>query len=72
VKGTLPPPDTVCSVVGTPFPNSDASHDLEDREQSFLGKEKDEEETAALSADEMVVLDAVRKLSASYTLPMLL
>ncbi|GLB45936.1 putative alpha beta hydrolase fold family protein [Lyophyllum shimeji] len=69
VNGTLPPPGTVCPIVGTPFPDSGASLHQKNVKQEFLGGEQAAEETLALSVDDQAVLHAVKKLSESYKLP---
>ncbi|KAF5372034.1 hypothetical protein D9615_008127 [Tricholomella constricta] len=71
VKGTLPPPGTVCSVVGTPFPGVDISY-ASNTEQITLGNKEVEQQVAEMSAEERVVYDAIRKLSESYNLPRML
>ncbi|KAF8075851.1 hypothetical protein FPV67DRAFT_1469501 [Lyophyllum atratum] len=70
VKGTLPPPGTICSTTSSPFP--DVPPDLKGSEQGVLGQKQVGQQAELLSAEQRVVLDAVRKLSESYALPRML
>ncbi|KAG5634521.1 hypothetical protein H0H81_001674 [Sphagnurus paluster] len=70
-KGTLPPAGTVCSVSGSPFPRHDAAADPTDT-QAFFGSGGDQaDESVVLSTEDQLLLDAVKKLSTSYGLPLL-
>ncbi|KAG5645285.1 hypothetical protein DXG03_006587 [Asterophora parasitica] len=72
-KGTLPPPGTVCPIIGTPFPTSvglDASGQLS-TDQVVFGNDS-EGAIAALSVEERALYDAVKSLSVSDVLPRML
>jgi hypothetical protein len=57
VKGTLPPPDTICPVIGSPFPEVFPADD-----QAILQE--------SLTSADQNLLDVLQKLSNSFSVPL--